>query len=375
MNREDIEKLLGGYAAGVLTPAEEQALFAAALEDQQLFDELAREQPLRDLLRDPSARATLLASLSEERVPWYRRFARPLVAVAAALCIAVPVLVWQMHRPKPQPVLTAQVAEPVKQLENKHAVPAPEPAAPPAAAPAAPRLTASRVPAPAARRVLTPPAVRQLAAEPTPLAKKEAAAEDALKPVENAPSRDVKVMAEQFEVTAQNSQALDGAIQTDEERARKAMQTLRASAANEFRPNQAAGGAAGSLAAPMFATAGAIPQVRWTVLRRQPDGQFTAADAANLQAGDVVKLTFEAPEAGNLYITEQQKPRTLPIEPGKPVEVLMEPQGPGTREIVFSFSRRPILSTVSTGAQPAKAPAPAPAAPVSPPNVITLTYK
>ena len=38
MNREDIQKLLGGYATGTLTPEEQQALFSAALEDQELFD-------------------------------------------------------------------------------------------------------------------------------------------------------------------------------------------------------------------------------------------------------------------------------------------------------------------------------------------------
>ena len=37
MKREDIEKLLGGYATGTLTGEERQALFEAALTDQALF--------------------------------------------------------------------------------------------------------------------------------------------------------------------------------------------------------------------------------------------------------------------------------------------------------------------------------------------------
>ena len=65
MSREEIHKLLGGYATGTLTPEEQEALFAAALEDQELFDALAKEQPLHDLLRDPAARAQLLAALEE----------------------------------------------------------------------------------------------------------------------------------------------------------------------------------------------------------------------------------------------------------------------------------------------------------------------
>jgi hypothetical protein len=42
MSREEIQKLIGGYATGSLTAGEQQALFEAALEDQELFDELAR---------------------------------------------------------------------------------------------------------------------------------------------------------------------------------------------------------------------------------------------------------------------------------------------------------------------------------------------
>ena len=49
MDRQGIQKLLGGYATGTLTPEEQQLLFEAALSDQELFDALAREQSLRDL--------------------------------------------------------------------------------------------------------------------------------------------------------------------------------------------------------------------------------------------------------------------------------------------------------------------------------------
>src|ERR1019366_478681 len=38
MSPEDIKKLLGGYATGTLTAEERQGLFAAALEDQEMFD-------------------------------------------------------------------------------------------------------------------------------------------------------------------------------------------------------------------------------------------------------------------------------------------------------------------------------------------------
>ena len=67
MRPDEARKLLGGYATGTLTPEEQQALFAAALEDQELFDELAQEQVLRETLDDPGARAELLAAVTERK--------------------------------------------------------------------------------------------------------------------------------------------------------------------------------------------------------------------------------------------------------------------------------------------------------------------
>ena len=43
MSDHDLEKLLGGFAADTLTPEEKQALYTAALQDQQLFNALADE--------------------------------------------------------------------------------------------------------------------------------------------------------------------------------------------------------------------------------------------------------------------------------------------------------------------------------------------
>jgi len=122
MSPEDIRKLLGGYATGTLTTEEQQALFAAALEDQELFDELAREQSLRDLLRDPAARAELLGALDTPAGrpggfwQWPRR---PMVAGLAAAGVAAVaiVAVWQGTRvvsvkPRTEPVMVAELKRP-----------------------------------------------------------------------------------------------------------------------------------------------------------------------------------------------------------------------------------------------------------------------
>lgn len=66
MNREDIDRLLALYAADALTDAERKELFAAALQDQALFDQLAEEDSIRELVAMPGAKARLIASLEEE---------------------------------------------------------------------------------------------------------------------------------------------------------------------------------------------------------------------------------------------------------------------------------------------------------------------
>jgi hypothetical protein len=92
---EDLHKLLGGYAAGTLTPREREELFRGALEDQALFDALVKEDTLRDLLSERGARAELLAALEERRgsLAWFGWLRRPAAALAAAGALAAAVLV------------------------------------------------------------------------------------------------------------------------------------------------------------------------------------------------------------------------------------------------------------------------------------------
>lgn len=120
MNPEDIRKLLGGYATGTLTAAEQEALLSAALEDQELFDALLREEAVRDVLQDPASKAALLAALEQPpaRPAWWQW--RPLIGAVAMAGLALgTIAVWRATREKATPVT---IAEAVKQ-----------PAAPPAA--------------------------------------------------------------------------------------------------------------------------------------------------------------------------------------------------------------------------------------------------
>jgi len=130
MNREEVHKLLGGYATGTLTPEEQEALFAAALDDQELFDALAREQSLRDLLRDPAAKAQVLAALDPPHVPWYQRgWWRPAaVAVAMAGIAATVVVVTRKPAPAPETAILADAKESKAPTPQQFAAPAGEPA-------------------------------------------------------------------------------------------------------------------------------------------------------------------------------------------------------------------------------------------------------
>ncbi len=115
----EAEKLLGGYATGTLTPEEREALFAAALGNQSLFDALADEQALKEVLDDPASRARLLAAVGERResalqrmMAWLRR--PSVVALGAAVAAAVLLMVVvQPGKLKKEPASTVAMQEPV----------------------------------------------------------------------------------------------------------------------------------------------------------------------------------------------------------------------------------------------------------------------
>src|ERR1700676_4671247 len=102
MSPDEIRKLLGGYATGTLTDAERKALFAAALDDQELFDELGREQSLKELLDLPGARTRLAAALAPPSAPpaWWKK---PLPWALAGTLGAGLLVVFVLGRPPHPP--------------------------------------------------------------------------------------------------------------------------------------------------------------------------------------------------------------------------------------------------------------------------------
>jgi hypothetical protein len=167
MRREELEKLLGGYAAGTLTEEEQRALLEAALTDQTLFDALAKEEPLRDALADPACREQVLAALETpavRRTPnwWWRPQVWALAGGLAVACLIAVVAIETLHKP----VAVVEIAQVPK--GNVRPLPAPL-AAPAEQVPAAkPREEAP------AKRKETPEAARGRMLQAPPLVADEA---------------------------------------------------------------------------------------------------------------------------------------------------------------------------------------------------------
>lgn len=77
MSELNLEHLIGGFATNTLTEVEHQTLFKAAMVNQRLFDLLADEQALKELLDDPAVRRRLLQQLKQPQgqtpPSWFER--------------------------------------------------------------------------------------------------------------------------------------------------------------------------------------------------------------------------------------------------------------------------------------------------------------
>ncbi len=330
MTRDEIQKLLGGYSTGTLTPEEQRALFAAALDDQDLFDALAKEQALRDLLRDPAARAHVLAALDERPEPWWQRATRwalrPAGVGAMAACLAAVggYAIWHARqtRAPEAPVLTA---------ENDRAPVAPAPQAPeplPAQKPAPPRGAVHQVVPPPGAAVPAPVAPPAAAAPPPPVNQPRQL--EALR----GPFQQSDSAAQQQGVTVTE---MAPAVQT-QAAAPKALAALPVTqgqvAELSIRP--------GAAALPM-----SRPEVKWSALRRDKDGSLSPVDAGRIRAGDAIVLRLEPFADGYLSVAERlpglAAPRTLiaatRVERARPLDTpAVTLERPGSLELTVQFT-------------------------------------
>jgi hypothetical protein len=349
MKREDIEKLLGGYAAGTLTPAEREALFAAALEDQQLFETLAGEEPLRELLQDPAARGQLLASLDKAPEPWYYRPVHPALIFAATAGIVLGVVVikfWPQRQAAPLSVVaTAPKPQPEKSLLPSDLRPFIVPGyvsqarKPPATLPAEePPVLAQAIPPP------PPPAATP--APPPP------ALTDALTVIAGA-----------------QSPGQAGGAPRDQGAREEALATVQTQnkAENAAVPAPPPAARARALA-PAFQVVEARPSVnfglRYSILKKQPDGTFAEVDPQQeLDRKDEVMIRLQSNDSGYLYVLQRDaQDRWQPfvsdrIQPSVPYTIprsgSLRASGSGPLELFVTFSRLPRSPTTPALAVPA----------------------
>jgi hypothetical protein len=349
MKRRDIEKLLGGYATGTLTDAERELLFQAAAEDQEIFNALIAEEPLREALADPAAKARLLAALDEPAPAWHARVTRWMwghaVGVAAVGCfLAVGGYVaWQArHSQPPKVVYVAEMkpfsidvpSEPegkpakatrafdtssINQAQPVKAKMPPLPAAPPLP----PARPVRETPILAA---VTPP-------QPVPLPMAGPAPVAEASPVERVLitgqlsnlQTPVNSFVERGSNLQPNARALGGSAGNNLARARNEMK-VKADAPQSPRAQFYAAqsgrevavlASAARLEAPAQNTDGQVtlppgnpypsegyirPAIQFSVLRRTASGNFERIDGTEVAAGDVLRLSLEANRTGAVAV-------------------------------------------------------------------------
>lgn len=106
----DLEKLIGSWTAGSLPEAERRALLKGAIENQALFDALADEEGLRELLADPAVRAELSEILEEQP-------AEPAGAGIEAAAYPPQAAVARRMVQSPEPAAPAAPAPPARRRE------------------------------------------------------------------------------------------------------------------------------------------------------------------------------------------------------------------------------------------------------------------
>jgi hypothetical protein len=118
---DDILDLLGRYATGSLTEEERKRLFDAAIDDQELFEQLLQEQDIKQLLDQPGARERMIHALEPPR-----RKTAWIFGIAATAALSVVLMVMLMRpAPKPPQIAETKVPPPPSTAVQTESAPAP----------------------------------------------------------------------------------------------------------------------------------------------------------------------------------------------------------------------------------------------------------
>lgn len=329
MKRRELQRLLGEYSAGTLSEAERRALYEAALQDQTIFDALADEQALKELLDDAEVRRRLLEALASARPCWRERMAwrlrRPPVWVAAgcAATILIAVSVMLSGRKPPQGVAVAWRAE----------APPPSAASPPRERAAerlpAPQPAARPAPARAKRPAPSPPAPAEA---PEAVAERRETVREFRPPEFQAPAA-VTVEAPPPEIAA--GAALRGS------------QLLPPTPSPHIAPPATA--VAQPLSARMPARVASPGALGVVLYRLAPEGQFVEAHLQTvLHAGDQIRIGVTPPADGTLTVMLEEGGVRRPVFRGAvrkgqrrviPERDSIMLQGEGEKRLVLLLAR------------------------------------
>ena len=310
MTHDEAMKLLGGYATNSLTEEERNALLAAALEDQELFDALEREQGLKDVLDDRVARAEIRQALEapESRgAGWWTRWWAWGGAGAAVAALAL-VAVWSggLHKEGPieiskvtkteAPPATATLADNRGQAESTPAAPPGQLVRPQA------RAKAKQEPAGLLRDELkdelkkdskiAPGTVGNSVSVERGTESKEAAAAAPAPPVPPvqpapAPKNEVFVTGQPAQipaVTDASSKSLGGAAPREAMNSQAQMQAI---------PRQRSA---------LVASKASVSPLTYTLLRRDADGRDLPVLAANVRESDAIRVSLRPLFSGTLSL-------------------------------------------------------------------------
>lgn len=374
MKRDDIRKLLGGYATGTLTDAERKALFETAMEDQALFDAIAAEGVLKEVLDDPQARAYLLEALPARPEPVVRRIPAWSWAAVASVAATLVIGALLVRTPVPQKLsppramdalqMKAELEAPARfQTESQVAKQVAKQksfasadvlsqrdeasAAAPAASPAAPLPQPDRDAREGAETDVKISQADKESGAPV------AVAENRQK-VEVPASTDVISAQPAFGNKSVESTSLSTAGGVQLSMLDSAVQTQQSARQLFYSPVYSPGASAGFITgrrdAPRekraVARPAGTPGLRYTLLRRQPDGSYLEADPTTIfHTGDAIRLSVETNSAGylaawngrvalaNLSVLARTK-YTIPVDGA------IDLNGPpGDRKLLVVFSR------------------------------------
>ncbi|HLY19719.1 MAG TPA: hypothetical protein VKR61_20975 [Bryobacteraceae bacterium] len=325
MSREDIQKLLGGYATHTLTAEERRALFEAALDDQELFDALAKEQALREVLQDPPARQQVIEALGPAREPrparawhWLRR--TPALAMAGLVVLIVAGMVLRLPKQARHEVIVADAVSPQAAT--------PQSGAP---HPTTTGLPENALPLTLSRKAKQTARLPESAALGDQHVLSEAANKPAAAPVPSQP------------------EAVGAMRQLDE-------LTKKSQAPQPPPPAPSANFVVGALPSASLSRAkvqtitGAIADIKYTVVLKGADGTYTPAPPGNVfHIGDSIRIQAEPAAAGRLSLFRRgaggdwEAVSSLDVENGQRYELPssggIESPTPAHLELRLLFSR------------------------------------